>query len=143
VFTPTVSAELPLSAAHLNEIQLAMVDVIGVQGTARSVGTYLTSYNIPAAGKTGTAQSGQRMPHAWFAGYTFAEREDKPDIAVAVVIENGGEGSLMAAPVFQGMVKYYFYGAPRNTFPWEVSPGVLISPSEEDPGGELISTPEP
>jgi penicillin-binding protein 2 len=143
VFTPTVSAELPLSAAHLNEIQLAMVDVIGVQGTARSVGTYLTSYNIPAAGKTGTAQSGQRMPHAWFAGYTFAEREDKPDIAVAVVIENGGEGSLMAAPVFQGMVKYYFYGAPRNTFPWEVSPGVLISPPEEDPGGELIPTPEP
>jgi penicillin-binding protein 2 len=143
VFTPTLSGYLPLSQAHLQDIHEAMVAVIGVQGTARSVGAYLTSYNIPAAGKTGTAQSGQGRPHAWFAGYTFAEREDRPDIAVAVVIENGGEGSLVAAPIFQGVVKLYFYGPPRNTFPWELEPGVLIPPAAPEPEDEGEAAPAP
>jgi penicillin-binding protein 2 len=141
VFTPTLQGHLPLSLSHLQDIHEAMVAVIGVQGTARSVGAYLTSYNIPAAGKTGTAQSGQGRPHAWFAGYTFANRDDRPDIAVAVVIENGGEGSLVAAPIFQGVVKLYFYGSPRNTFPWESEPGVPFP--TPTPEAEASPTPPP
>jgi penicillin-binding protein 2 len=139
VFTPTLKSELPLSAENLQAIQAAMTGVTGPQGTARSVGIYLNSYNIPVAGKTGTAQSGQDQPHAWFAGYTTAEREGQPDIAVAVVLENAGEGSVMAAPVFQGVVKLYFYGPPRNTFPWEIEPGVLQDSTPEDTGEEASS----
>lgn len=122
-FTPEVISKLPVSESTLAAIHEAMVAVVGPQGTARSVGAYLNSYNIPAAGKTGTAQSGGIRPHAWFAGYTYADREGQPDIAVAVVIENGGEGSMIAAPIFQGVVKLYFYGPPRNIFPWEIQPG--------------------
>lgn len=140
IFTPAILGRLPVSAENLQSIHEAMVEVIGVQGTARSVGAYLNSYNIPAAGKTGTAQSGSDRPHAWFAGYTFAEREGQPDIAVAVVLENAGEGSVMAAPIFQGVVKLYFYGAPRNTFPWEVEPGVLRTP-EPEPEAETTAEP--
>jgi penicillin-binding protein 2 len=125
-FNPTVSGTLNVSPENLEVIQAALVAVIGPQGTARSVGAYLNSYNINAAGKTGTAQTGDGPPHAWFAGYTFAEREGQPDIAVAVILESAGEGSEMAAPIFQGVVKLYFYGPPRNTFPWETEPGVPI-----------------
>jgi penicillin-binding protein 2 len=122
-FDPSVISELPVRESTLTAIHEALAAVVGPQGTARSVGAYLNSYNIPSAGKTGTAQSGGNRPHAWFAGYTFAEREDQPDIALAVVIENGGEGSMVAAPIFQAVVKLYFYGPPRNIFPWEFQTG--------------------
>jgi len=50
-------------------------------------------------GKTGTAQlGGDLAPHAWYIG--FAQKGDK-SVVIAVVIENGGEGSRVAAPVFQ------------------------------------------
>jgi cell division protein FtsI/penicillin-binding protein 2 len=127
VFTPTVLSELPVGESTRSAIHDALAEVVGPQGTARSVGAYLTSYSIPAAGKTGTAQSGGLRPHAWFAGYTFAERDEQPDIAVAVVIENGGEGSMVAAPIFQAAVKLYFYGPPRNIFPWEIQPGETMN----------------
>ena len=55
-------------------------------------------------GKTGTAQLGGEdvEPHAWFIG--FAQRADAPDApvyAVAVIVENGGEGSQVATPIAQ------------------------------------------
>jgi peptidoglycan glycosyltransferase len=52
-------------------------------------------------GKTGTAQlGGAANPHAWFIG--FAEREDaeRRRVVIAVVVENAGGGSLVAAPIF-------------------------------------------
>lgn len=125
VFTSTIRNTLPISPTYLKVVQDAMVTVIGPNGTARSVGTYLGSYNIPAAGKTGTAQTGYTDPHAWFAGYTFANRPDRPDIAVAVVLENAGEGSEWAAPVFKAIVRLYFYpDQPREPFAWEKAVGV-------------------
>lgn len=49
-------------------------------------------------GKTGTAQLGEDVaPHAWFAG--FAEK-GRRSLVIAVIVENGGEGSQTAAPVF-------------------------------------------
>ncbi len=48
-------------------------------------------------GKTGTAQlGGEAEPHAWFIG--FAPAED-PQVAVAVLVAHGGEGSRVAAPI--------------------------------------------
>ncbi len=125
VFTSTIRGTLPISPTYLKVVQDAMVTVIGPNGTARSVGTYLNSYNIHAAGKTGTAQTGYTDPHAWFAGYTFNNNPDKPDIAVAVLLENAGEGSEMAAPIFKAIVRLYFYpDKPREPFPWEKAVGV-------------------
>jgi cell division protein FtsI/penicillin-binding protein 2 len=125
-FTSTIRGTLPISPTYLKVIQDAMVTVIGQNGTARSVGTYLNSYNIHAAGKTGTAQTGDYTePHAWFAGYTFNNNPEKPDIAVAVLLENAGEGSIMAAPIFRAIVRLYFYpDQPREPFAWEKAVGV-------------------
>jgi penicillin-binding protein 2 len=126
VFTSTIRGTLPISPTYLKVVQDAMVTVIGPNGTARSVGTYLNSYNIRAAGKTGTAQTSLYAdPHAWFAGYTFNNNPDKPDIAVAVVLENAGEGSQWAAPIFRALVRLYFYpDQPREPFFWEKAVGV-------------------
>ena len=58
---------------------------------------------VSVAGKTATAQTGktengEEIYNAWFAGYFPA---DKPEYAIAILKENGGEGALSCAPVFK------------------------------------------
>lgn len=56
---------------------------------------------LTIGGKTGTAQLGpNQSPHAWFAGYAS---NGQTTIVMAVLIENGGEGSQAAAPVFAAL----------------------------------------
>jgi penicillin-binding protein 2 len=130
VFTPTIRGTLPISPTLLQVVQDAMITVLGAHGTAVSSGKYLSSYRIAAAGKTGTAETGYGYPHAWFAGYTFVEDPDRPDIAVAVLVENTGEGSEWAAPIFARIVRMYFYpDKPREPLPWESQAGVWKTPT--------------
>jgi penicillin-binding protein 2 len=74
------------------------------------------------------------LPHAWFAAYTNANYPNRPDIAVAVIVENGGEGSEWAAPITRRILELYFLGYPAKLFPWEASYNVWETP--EPPGGE-------
>ncbi len=58
---------------------------------------------VPVAGKTGTAQLGENQdPHAWFTGFAPV---DDPKIAVAVLVENGGQGSEVAAPIAREVIE--------------------------------------
>ncbi len=126
-FKPEAVAKLPLAPEALEVLQQAMIGVIRnskPQGTAFHV---FTGLDVPLAGKTGTAQSPNGAPHAWFAGYTDAERPDKPDIAGVVLIENVGEGSDFAAPVFRRILELYFYGQPQSLYKWESSFNVPIT----------------
>ncbi len=141
VFTSTVRGRLPISSTVLTAVQDAMVSVIkNPRGTAYFVlNAFSTNYNIPIAGKTGTAESGTSMPHAWFAGYTYANRPNKPDIAVVVLVENGGEGSEVAAPIFRRVMEVYFLGKPMIKYPWESSIGVVPAPTPEVPNTPVPS----
>lgn len=56
---------------------------------------------VEVAGKTGTAQVEGQAPHAWFVGYAPAEN---PQVAVAVVVENGGTGGQVAAPLAKELI---------------------------------------
>lgn len=128
-FEPEVISTLPVSEDNLAIIQDAMRAVIkDARGTAQ---LQLGSMPYVAYGKTGTAQNPFGESHAWFAGYTSENREDKPDIAVAVLLENAGEGSEMAAPVFRRAVSLYFsdYVNTGINLPWEAYPYVIASPS--------------
>ena len=63
-------------------------------------------YGIEVAGKTGTAQNPHGDDHAWFIG--FAPYEN-PEIAFAIIIENGGGGGSVAAPLANLVLEKYFY----------------------------------
>ena len=69
------------------------------------------------AGKTGTAQvykhsagvPSEKLPkaerdHAWFVGYAPAE---VPQIAFAVIVEHGGHGGAVAAPIARIILDYH------------------------------------
>ena len=60
---------------------------------------------IPTAGKTGTAQlGGEGEPHSWFIGFAPA---DDPQIAIAVLVEQGGRGAERAAPLAGALMRAY------------------------------------
>ena len=122
-------------------IQQAMIAVVADErGTANF---RLRGMRFPIAGKTGTAESGSGDPHAWFAGYTMAsEATGQPDIAIAVILENQGEGSDWAAPVFQRIVETYYYGNPQSKLWFEQT---ILGPTNTPTplGGIPTETPEP
>ncbi|MGB1883008.1 MAG: penicillin-binding protein 2 [Gammaproteobacteria bacterium] len=100
----------------------SMVEVVhGPTGTARGSG-----HNAPVrfAGKTGTAQvfgvdqdidiKDREVPehlrdHALFVAFAPA---DNPEIAIAVIVEHGGGGSRVAAPIARRLIDKYFGNEP-------------------------------
>ena len=69
---------------------------IMVKVVTNGTGTAAQIDGVDVAGKTGTAELGKGEPDAWFI--CFAPAHD-PKVAVAVVVENGGEGGVTAAPI--------------------------------------------
>lgn len=72
-------------------------------------GTAAQINGVDVAGKTGTAQHAQgKPPHAWFTGFAPA---DDPEVAVAVVVEDGGNagseaaGGRVAAPIAKAVME--------------------------------------
>ncbi|MEK7390341.1 MAG: penicillin-binding protein 2 [Elusimicrobiota bacterium] len=85
------------------------------------------------AGKTGTAQNPHGEDHAWFVAY--AARPGEPaSIAISVLVENGGHGGAMAAPVARKMILAHF----RMTDPSEKKPP---QPRLPIPAGVLPAVP--
>ncbi len=121
---PQKRGDLPVSADVLAVVRDAMHGVTSTKdGTAAFVFDKLP---LSTAGKTGTAQvPGNHEPHAWFAGYAPAEN---PQIACVVMVENGGEGSKVAAPLFRKVIEKYFNVKPPT--PQKGAPTPTPPPSE-------------
>jgi penicillin-binding protein 2 len=103
VFEPQELGRLPVRPETLSAIREGLLGAAtGPRGTATHV---FEGMEVTVAGKTGTAENPDEDPHAWFAGYAPA---DNPQVAVVVVIENGGEGSEAAAPLFRQVVEAFF-----------------------------------
>ncbi len=94
--------KLNISKKNFDIIRKGMWKVVNQEGgTARN--TWLPGLDI--CGKTSTAQNPHGEPHAWFV--SFAPM-DEPEIAMVVLVENGGTGSYAAAPIARELYKYYF-----------------------------------
>jgi len=103
--------------ANWEHVHKAMINVVhGLRGTAHGISRGL-DYQI--AGKTGTAQvfeiaqdeeydekevHEKLRDHALFVSYAPA---DTPRIAIAVIVENGGHGSSVAAPIARRIMDAY------------------------------------
>jgi penicillin-binding protein 2 len=122
---PAVVRQIELSPRKVDDVIDSMTAVVHTdRGTAKRIRT--DAYRI--AGKTGTAQVftlgqkevyresevAERMrDHALFVAFAPV---DDPRIAVAVIVENGGHGGSVAAPVArQVMDAYLLRGAPAET----------------------------
>ncbi|MES9929837.1 MAG: penicillin-binding protein 2, partial [Candidatus Thiodiazotropha sp. 6PDIVS] len=108
-----------LDPEHWDQVISAMADVVeGQRGTARSIRS--NEYRI--AGKTGTAQvfsvkqdeeydeentAKRKRDHALFVAFAPIE---SPKIAIAVVVENGGHGGSVAAPIARKVIDSYLLG---------------------------------
>ena len=114
---------LNINNEHLHFIKRAMEKVVvGKKGTARNY--KIGSKNIEMAGKTGTVQvvritelereqgliknedrPWEKRDHALFVGYAPTIN---PRYAISVVVEHGGSGSSVAAPIARDVFKHLF-----------------------------------
>lgn len=101
VYEPVVLDTHIVSEDAIQAVRQGMRQAVTI-GSARS----LSTLPVTVAGKTGTAQwSSTKDTHAWFT--SFAPYED-PEIVVTVVVEEGGEGSGIAASIARDIYAWYF-----------------------------------
>lgn len=102
-FAPRIENPEVASPDAIRSVQEGMRMTV-VSGSATSV--FGTNFPVDVAGKTGTAQFfGNQKTHAWFECYAPYEN---PTIAVIVLIEGGGGGNEVSAPVAKNILNYYF-----------------------------------
>lgn len=112
---PTRLALKPENIAFIK----AALAAVPIEGTSARI---FAHSGYVSAGKTGTAQvygvkRGEKYvagrvaerlrDHAWYIAYAPA---DKPTIALAVMVENGGMGAAAAAPIAKAVLDYYLLG---------------------------------
>lgn len=100
---PRILAETPvrrvgriLRPQTARRLRQALRQVV-VDGTGR----HAQGTEVAVAGKTGTAENPRGDGHAWFAGFAPAEQ---PRLCVLVLVENGGYGGKVAAPIAREII---------------------------------------
>jgi penicillin-binding protein 2 len=115
---PTVTGRIRAKPENLERIRRALS---GVVNEPRGTGSMARIEGVQVAGKTGTAQvvtldlektygRVEDIPtrfrdHAWFVANAEV---DRPALAVAIIIENGGHGGSTAAPIAKELIQAYY-----------------------------------
>ncbi len=99
-FDPVLIRDHLIDEANLLEVAKGMRGTV-TYGTAKLLG----SVGVPVAAKTGTAQAGSGLPHAWV---TAAAPAENPELVIVVMVEHAGEGSTVAVPIMRDILQWYF-----------------------------------
>lgn len=142
-FQPEAIRTLPVDPDVIDIVREGMWSAVNApNGTAKA----LSVPGVSVAGKTGTAEfydpdiplkANNRLPtHAWFTA--FAPYED-PEIAIVVFVFNGGEGSAVALPVAQDILRGYF-DLKNPPQPPVIAPSDEMTLTQNLPGLEALIT---
>ena len=109
-YSPKPAKDVGLNPNNIRVVQEGLYDATHANyGTSAGI---FGSFPIPIAGKTGTAEKYVRLPNyqglqdqAWWCGYG---PYDKPTLTVCAMIENGGHGGVVAAPVALQVFQKFF-----------------------------------
>jgi penicillin-binding protein 2 len=125
---PIIKSQNLLSEKNINLIRQGMIDACSTGGVAwplfdfkvKNANLKIDGKNflnvasssadmrkVTLACKTGTAEHGSAttLPHAWITLFAPAYN---PEIVVTVLVESGGEGSNVAAPIAKTILEEYF-----------------------------------
>lgn len=101
-FGPEEVGSVKISDKNLETLRVGLRDVVTDAGTA---GYIFQGLPMAIAGKTSTVENPHGDDHGWFVAYA---PYDKPTIAIAVVVEQGGYGSDSAAPIARKIIEAAF-----------------------------------
>lgn len=124
----TACKKIPLEKSFLQEVKDGMYQACQQGGTAYP----FFDFQIRVACKTGTAETDTGdETHAWFTVFGPYEENAKPEIILTVLVEKGGEGSKVAAPIAREIFNYWFYEKKGLELPQKQLPATsrVISPS--------------
>ena len=96
------SGDMNINQDYLNAVLEGMKSVTSDSGGTAYV--RFKDFNISVGGKTGSAEAPNNQVHAWFVGFAPFEN---PEIAIVVMVENGGHGNYTAEVVREIMAEYF------------------------------------
>ena len=94
--------DIQINQNNLNAVLQGMKSVTSDSGGTAYV--RFKDFNISVGGKTGSAEAPGNKVHAWFVGFAPFEN---PEIAIVVMVENGGHGNYTAEVVRDIMAEYF------------------------------------
>ena len=102
-FEGQVLGRVKMRPSHQAAIVNALKAVVSApSGTATGAFAGWNHAAYPVAGKTGTSEIHGKQPHSWFAAFAPA---DEPEFVVVAVVEEGGHGSQVAAPIVRRVLE--------------------------------------
>jgi penicillin-binding protein 2 len=116
-FAPKPPSDLGIDEASIDAVNAGLWDATHLPGYGTSYQVF-SAYDVPIAGKTGTAEKfvqfpdfGRMMDQSWWCGwgpYGSDSWNDKPPLVVCALVENGGHGGEVAAPVALKVFEEHF-----------------------------------
>jgi penicillin-binding protein 2 len=110
--SPKVLGSVQAPAEAFAFIQQSMNGTVIGNGTAAKAFAGFPNDRVFVSGKSGTAQMAPKQDFSWFAAIA---RQGGKQLAVAALVEEGGTGSQVAAPIVRSVIERYF-GLPEGNF---------------------------
>ncbi len=105
---PKVAGEVDCRRLRIDQETIDLIKK-GMVGACSEGGTAFPFFDFSpqVACKTGTAETNEEdKTHAWFTVFAPA---DYPELVITIMVEKGGEGSDVAAPIAREILDYYFH----------------------------------